>query len=70
VGGIWASVMLIGLCLQQTTMETLQTGPMGLVPANERQVRPLTQLETAEAQMEAWETAVETAPEGSPTVIF
>jgi len=51
-------------------METLQTGPMGLVPANERQVRPLTQLETAEAQMEAWETAVETAPEGSPTVIF
>ena len=47
--------MLIGLCLQQTTMETLQTGPMGLVPANERQVRPLTQLETAEAQQEAWE---------------
>ena len=30
-------------------------------PANEAQVRPLTQLETPEAQQEAWETVVETA---------
>lgn len=28
-------------------------------PANEAQVRPLTKLETAEAQQEAWGTAVE-----------
>ena len=28
-------------------------------PTNEAQVRPLTQLETAEAQVEEWETAVE-----------
>jgi hypothetical protein len=36
--------------------------PIGVIqPANEAQARPLTQLETAEAQVEAWETVVDTA---------
>ena len=42
--------------------------PMGdIQPINERQARPLTKLATAEAQREAWETVVETAPEGKIT---
>ena len=42
--------------------------PMGVIqPINERQARPLTKLATAEAQREAWETVVETAPEGKIT---
>ena len=41
------------------TVKALESGPIGLVPQNEAQVRPLTQLETAEAQQEAWGTAVE-----------
>jgi len=36
-------------------------------PIQEGQLRPLTKLATAEAQREAWETVVETAPEGKIT---
>ena len=36
-------------------------------PVNERQVRPLTRLESPEQQREAWQRAVETAPNGKPT---
>jgi len=52
------------LMLATKTMDSLQSTPIGVLPANEAQVRPLTKLETAEAQQEAWETVVETAPEG------
>ena len=45
-------------------MRRLQTG---LQPVNEAQIRPLTKLENAEAQVEAWEMAVETAPDGKVT---
>ena len=41
-------------------------GPMGPKPDNERQARPLTQLDP-EQQAEAWQRAVETAPNGKPT---
>jgi len=42
--------------------------PIGdIQPANEAQIRPLTKLETAEAQQEAWEMVIETAPEGKIT---
>lgn len=41
-----------------------ETGPTG--PVSERQVRPLTQLETPEQQREAWSAAVE-ATGGKPT---
>jgi hypothetical protein len=33
-------------------------------PANEAQVRPLTKLETPEAQVGAWETGIKKPPEG------
>ncbi len=36
-------------------------------PTNERQARPLTKLDTPEQQREAWQKAVETAPEGRVT---
>ena len=45
-------------------VKQLECVPWATKPTNERQVRPLTQLETEEAQVEAWETAVETAPGG------
>lgn len=41
--------------------------PIGVKPANEAQARPLTKLETPEQQQEAWQKAVETAPEGKVT---
>ena len=41
--------------------------PIGNMPTNEAQVRPLTQLETPEAQQAAWQQAVETAPGGKIT---
>ncbi|MDD3655014.1 MAG: hypothetical protein PHO01_12715 [Desulfotomaculaceae bacterium] len=42
--------------------------PMGnITPINERQARPLTKLETPEQQQEAWQKAVETAPDGKVT---
>lgn len=44
----------------------LQMSPMGDIPRNERQARPLTKLEP-EQQREAWQTAVETAPGGKVT---
>lgn len=49
-------------------VENLQQTPttVGVLPANERQVRPLTQLEP-EAQVEAWRMVLETAPEGKVT---
>lgn len=55
------------LMLSASTMDVLQTTPMGVVPINERQARPLTKLATAEAQQEAWEMVVATAPEGKIT---
>jgi hypothetical protein len=45
----------------------LECGQLTTKPANEAQVRPLTKLETPEAQQEVWEKAVETAPEGKIT---
>ncbi len=41
--------------------------PTGVIPSNERQARPLTLLESPEEQAEAWQEAVETAPEGRIT---
>jgi 3-methyladenine DNA glycosylase Tag len=41
--------------------------PMGAIPDNERQARPLTKLDSAEERQEAWQEAVETAPEGKVT---
>lgn len=38
-----------------------------LIPLNEAQTRPLTRLETPEQQIEAWTTAVKTAPNGRIT---
>jgi hypothetical protein len=52
------------LMLSAGVMDSLRTRSVGRLPSSERQARPLTQPETAEAQQEAWETAVETAPEG------
>ena len=46
-------------------IENVRHGTQTL-PANERQARPLTQLEP-ELQKEAWTKAVETAPEGRIT---
>jgi len=45
----------------------LSDSPTGELPTSERQVRPLTQLESAEQQREAWNKAVEAADNGSPT---
>ena len=55
------------LMLTVKTMDVLQNTPMGVLPSNERQVRPLTKLSTPEAQQEAWEMAVESAPDGKLT---
>lgn len=44
----------------------MKSHPMGYSPANERQVRPLARLEP-EQQKEAWQRAVETAPDGKVT---
>lgn len=44
----------------------IHLGPMGLIPASERQARPLTVLEP-DAQREAWQRAVDTAPNGRIT---
>jgi hypothetical protein len=43
-------------------VKQLECGPWDTKPTNERQVRPLTQLETVEAQQEAWEMEVGTTP--------
>lgn len=48
------------------TVQNLQSEPMGSLPTSERQARPLTRLEP-EQQREAWQRAVETAPEGKVT---
>ena len=58
------------LMLAAGTMKSLESGPIGLVPANEAQARPHTQLETPEAQVEAWETAVATTLEGFDKEMF
>lgn len=39
----------------------------GVLPANEAQLRPLTRLETPEAQQAAWQTVVESTPPGEIT---
>ena len=39
-------------------------------PINEAQARPLTQLETPEAQQEAWEIVVDTAPETALVIVW
>jgi len=48
-------------------IENVRHGGQIEAPINERQARPLTKLATAEAQREAWEMVVETAPEGKIT---
>ena len=52
------------LMLSAGVIESLQTRPIGRIPANEAQVRPLTQLETPEAQQEAWERGTKKPPGG------
>ncbi len=54
------------LMLSAGTVETLR--PMGRVPVNERQARPLTKLGTKQLQREAWQRVVETAPDGKVKV--
>lgn len=50
------------------TYTALLTPPMGgVLPTNERQVRPLAQLETDEEKQVAWQQAVDTAPGGKVT---
>jgi hypothetical protein len=44
------------LMLATRTMDTLQNTPIGVLPSNEAQVRPLTKFETPEAQQEAQKT--------------
>lgn len=48
------------------TDENLTTTPIGVVPANEAQARPLTSL-PPEQQVWAWNVAVQTSPNGNPT---
>jgi thioesterase domain-containing protein len=47
-------------------VSNIKSLPMGRVPTNERQTRPLTKLEP-ELQKEAWAKAIETAPKGKIT---
>lgn len=45
-----------------------QTPPIGgVLPGNESQVRPLTKLKDPSQQRQAWQKAVESAPDGKPT---
>ena len=55
------------LMLSAKTIDNIETRPIGRIPINEAQARPLTKLATAESQREAWEMVVETAPEGKIT---
>lgn len=49
------------------TLTTLQSSTIGgTLPTNERQIRPLTRLEP-EQQREAWQRAIQTAPDGRVT---
>ena len=48
-------------------IENVRNCAQTIEPLNEAQVRPLTKLETAEAQQAAWQMVVETAPEGKIT---
>lgn len=48
-------------------LDTLKVDPWVNLPDNERQARPLTSLPTPELQREAWQRAVETAPDNKPT---
>ncbi len=59
--GRYARYLLTG----KETVDNLKGGTM--VPVSERQIRPLTKLETPEEQREAWQKAVETAPNGKVT---
>jgi len=54
------------LMLSYTTIENIKTRPIGLVPVNEGQARPLTKLEP-EQQKEAWQKVVENASENKIT---
>jgi hypothetical protein len=54
------------LMLTARTVEALESGPVGPVPVNERQARPLTKLAGPVLQ-KAWKEAVETAPAGRVT---
>ena len=49
-----------------SVIDTVKSNPLGYSPENERQTRPLSKLEP-EQQREAWQKAVETAPEGKVT---
>lgn len=53
------------LMLSSKTVEIIR--PIGRIPSNEAQARPLAKLPTPELQQEAWKEAVETAPEGKVT---
>ena len=57
------------LMLSAGVIKSLQTRPMGRIPINERQTRPLTKLEP-DQQIEVWQKVVETAPEGKITAWY
>ena len=58
------------LMLSAKTIDNIETRPIGRIPINEAQARPLTKLATAESQREAWEMVVENAPEGKITARY
>lgn len=49
------------LMLSVKTIENLKNTPIGVLPVNEAQARPLTKLPTPELQQEAWKEAIELA---------
>jgi len=57
------------LMLSAKTIKVLESTPIGVLPQNESQTRPLTRL-SAPLQQEVWQKVVETAPEGKVTARY
>jgi len=62
----WSQNYAERLMLTTKVIESVKSLPMGRVPENERQARPLSKLDP-DQQKEAWQQAVETAPGGKVT---
>ncbi len=54
------------ICASETVGRIKKCAQIARIPANEAQVRPLTRLEP-DAQLQAWQMVVETAPDGKIT---
>ena len=55
------------LITSSEVVENINADNCQQIPSNEGQARPLTRLKDPELQQEAWEKAVESAPEGKVT---